>query len=212
LLGTAWAGQAEWLMWDGRVREARAASHRAIQLLQTQEKPTERSLGALRCAVQVWARGIAWGSARSTKASAVVWLRRWLPIAPGTEWDADLCRHLAELAGLADQPEAALAFADRACSVAERLEDPRLLHWNRCVKAEVLLRLGRSQEARALLHPPLPGPPPYGRLLDILRWASVMHGVGDPSAAHWLAEAYALIGETGYRPFLATADALARKL
>jgi len=72
--------------------------------------------------------------------------------------------------------------------------------------------LGRSQEACALLALPSTGSPPYGRLQDILRWAAAMRAVGDPTASHWLSEAYALIEQSGYRPFLTTADALARKL
>ena len=166
----------------------------------------------MRCAVQVWARVIARDSSPGRSAAAVTWLRRWLPLAPGTDWEVDLCRHLAEHAWWAKQPEAAVAFIDHACSQAERLGDQGLFHWSCNGKADLLLRLGQSQEARALLHPPLPGNPPHGRLLDILRWASVTQAVGDPTATHWLAEAYALIEQSGYRPFLATADALAREL
>jgi len=141
----------------------------------------------------------------------VAWLQRWLPLAPGTDWEVDLCRHLAERAWWAGQPEAAVHFADHACSQADRLGDPGLVHWSRNGKADLLLRLGRSQEARALLDPPRHGSPPHGRLLDILRWAAALRAVGDPTAAHWLSEAYALIEQSGYRPFLTTADVLARE-
>ena len=57
----------------------------------------------------------------------------------------------------------------------------------------------------------MPGNPPHGRLLDILQWAAVMRAVGDRTAANWLAEAYALIEQSGYGPFLTTADALAKE-
>ena len=211
-LGVAWAFQAEWLTWDGRMREARSYAHRAIQLLQVQEEPTWWCMGGLRCAVGVWAKVIARDRSPGTSAAAVAWLRRWLPLAPGTEWETDLCRHLAEHAWWAQQPKAAVHFADRSCSLAERLEDQGLFHWTRSGKADLLLRLGWSQEARALLHPPLSGNPPHGRLLDILRWASVLRAVGDPTAAHWLSEAYALIDQSGYAPYRATADALAKEL
>jgi hypothetical protein len=39
----------------------------------------------------------------------------------------------------------------------------------------------------------------------------VLRAVGDPTAADWLAEAYALIEQSGYLPFLSIADALARE-
>jgi transcriptional regulator with XRE-family HTH domain len=212
LLGVVWSGQAEWLRWDGRLLEARSYSRRAIQLLRTLDRPTIACQISLCCAVQVWAGAIARDRSPSTSAAALAWLQRWLPLAPGTKCEVELCRRLAEHAWGAEQPNDAIAFVERACSLAERLGDQHLYKCCQFERAGFLLRLGRSQEACALLARPSTDSPPYGRLQDTLRWASAMHGVGDPSAAHWLAEAYALIEQSGYVPFRATADALSREL
>ena len=166
----------------------------------------------MRCAVQVWARVIAQGGSPDTWTASARWLQRWLPVAPGTDWEVDLCRHLAEHAWWAEQPEAAIGFAERACSLADSLGDEGLFHWCRHGKADLLVRSGRSQEARELLTPPESDGPPHGRLLDTLRWASVLRAMRDPTVSDWLAAAYVLIEQSGYSPFREVADALASEL
>jgi hypothetical protein len=113
--------------------------------------------------------------------------------------------------GWAGEPEAAVGFSDRGCSLADRLGDKWLYHGCCDGKADLLLQSGRSQEARAVLAPLSTDAPPYGRLTDSLRWASVLKAVGDATAADWLVQTYALIEQYGYRPFLVAADALARE-
>jgi transcriptional regulator with XRE-family HTH domain len=213
LLGRAWAYYAEWLTWDGRRHEAGAAAARAIHLLQTLDRRSSGVLYALLCAVNVRGRVIAEGTARNAKAAAVEWLQRWLPGAAGSPWGSFLYHDLAEHAWWAGQPDAAHAFAQRACCLAEGVGDPGPLNYCRFQQGDLLLRSGRPQEAIALISPPEPDHLPYGKLLDILRWAHALRDVGEhATAADWLAQAYALIEQYHYPRFRALADALARGL
>jgi transcriptional regulator with XRE-family HTH domain len=210
LLGRAWSYYAEWLTWGCRMREANSYATRAIDLLQAQGQRTLGFIGGMRCAVQVCARVTAQGKAMDARAAAVDRLGVWLPEALGSEWEADLYRHMAEHAWWAGRPDAAVAFSKRACSLAERLEDTDLVHLTRCGRADVFLRLGQPHEALALLLPPNPNP--YGGILDMLRWVQARQDVGEHSAAaDWLGKAYALIELYDYPQFRAQADALARR-
>jgi transcriptional regulator with XRE-family HTH domain len=211
LLAFAWASYAEWLTWDGRWREAGSAARQAIDLLQLTARPTPAFINGMQCAVQAGARVIAQSTAVNARAAAVERLRVWLPEAAGSHWEADLCRHLAEQVWWVGEPTTALAFADRGCSLAEQLDDEGSFRWCRYVKADLLLRSGRPHEACALAGPPRPADPPYGRILDALRWARALHDVGENRAADWLAEAYALIEQYDYAPLRAAADELSLK-
>jgi hypothetical protein len=46
--------------------------------------------------------------------------------------------------------------------------------------------------------------------MQSLRWARLLRDLGERTATDWLAEAYALIEQSGYDQFRAEADALAR--
>jgi transcriptional regulator with XRE-family HTH domain len=209
-LGGALASYAEWLTWDGRWQEAGTAAERALDLLQTTDRRTRAFIGGMQCTVQVCARVVGQSKALNARIAAVERLRVWLPAAGGGEWHVDLYRHLAPQAWWAGQPEAAAAFGDRSCALAERLGDERLWHWCRLGRVDIYLRSGQTQEALALLSPPNPNAPPYGKINDRLLWARAMHAVGEKTAADWLSEAYALIDEHGYAPLRAEADELSR--
>jgi hypothetical protein len=164
----------------------------------------------MRCAVQLMARVTAQSTARDARVVAVEELRVWLPDASGSDWEADLYKNLAEHAWWAGQPDAAVAFADRACLLAERLGAQDLLGWCLFGRADLYLRSGQPEKAIALLPAPEPAHPPFGRIQRSLKWAQALHAVGDRTAGDWLADARGLIEQYGYAPFQKEADELAR--
>jgi transcriptional regulator with XRE-family HTH domain len=210
-LGKACAFYAEWLSWDGRWREANSAATRAIDLLRTTDPRTPDFIGAMRCAIQVCARATAQSTAVNAQREAVEQLRVWLPDAAGSIWEVDLYRHLAERAWWAGEHDAAVAFADRSCSLVERLEAPGILQvWCPLGRADLYLRSSRPHEALALLQLPEIDLPPHDMIRRRLRWARALHAVGDSKAEDWLTDATALIEQYDYAPFRAEADALRR--
>jgi transcriptional regulator with XRE-family HTH domain len=212
LLALGWASYAAWLTWDDRRQEAGPYAARAIDLVRAEGRKTERSLAILERAVHVCGLVTAHGSARSAWADAVEWLQAWLPHAAGAGWEIALYRDMAENASWAGQPEAANAFADRACRLAEQLEDESAARLCRDVRADLFVRSGQPRKALGLLSPPEAHAVTLQRLLGTLRWVRMMRSLGEPAAAAWLAEAYALIERHGYPQFRGTADELAREL
>jgi hypothetical protein len=165
----------------------------------------------MRCAVQVCARVTARSTAVNAKKTAVDRLRLWLPEAVDTDWEVDLYRHLAERAWWAGERDAAVAFADRSCSLVERLEAPGLLKaWCPLGRADLYMRSGQPQEALALLQLPETDLAPHDMIRRSLRWARALHAVGDRKAEEWLTGATALIEQYDYAPFRAEADELSR--
>jgi hypothetical protein len=211
LLGCAWSYYAEWLTWDGRMREADSYASRAIDLLQMQSKRTPEFIAGMRCAVQVCARVTAQRTTRHANATAMDWLRGWQPYAADSHWEADLNRHLAEHAWWAGQPQAADAFAERARRLAERLGSEVDVRRCNIGRSNLLLRLGQPEEALALLLLQSPDPVPYVRIQVLLQEAHARQVVGDPTAADCLTEAFRLIEQHRYPQFQALADNVARQ-
>jgi hypothetical protein len=211
LLTLGWASYAEWITWDGRLREAGSYAKRAIELGRAERRRTGVQPRGMEIATHVL--GVVLGRGRTGDAgtAAVEWLRAWLPEAAGSRFEVELHCDIASYVLRAGQSDAADACAQQAACLAERLGDENLIRVSRHRRADVSLESGQPQKALALLCPL--DPYPFGRLMETLRWVRVLSELGERStAADRLAEAYALIEQYGYSEYRASADALAREL
>jgi transcriptional regulator with XRE-family HTH domain len=212
LLASGWAFYSEWLTWDCRMREAARYAYRGLDLLQAEHRRSgQLPSGAAACAVHVCGLVAAQGGSSEAHVRAVEWLRLWLSATTDSWWEGILYRDMAEFAWWAGQPGAAHAFSQRACDLAEQVGDEAVLTYTRGNRADLLLRAGQPHEASAFIEAPLPHDRPYGRIVETLRWARLLRDLRDSTATHWLAEAYALIEQSGFHQFRAEADALARE-
>jgi transcriptional regulator with XRE-family HTH domain len=211
LLIKAWARYASWLTWGGRPAEADVFARRALTLLAAEGGVRTGLLETWELAVHTRALFIAHGTARNARVAAMSWLQQWLPAVAGTRCESPLYRFLADEAWWAGQPEAALAFSERAYMLARPLDDESVEYLSRRVWADMLLRSGQPERAAAVLSPPKPDLLPFERILAVLQWVALRYTLGDPEAGDWLAEGYALIERYEYPEFRVTADALARR-
>ena len=211
LLASGWTNYAEWLTWDGRVREANVYANRVLDLVRTKPQRTGRLISQLECALLVSGRVLAQGTGRDAKANAVKQLQMWLPGAGGTHLEVMLYNDMAEHAWWAGETDAAVAFSQRSYRLAERSGNAAWIAACGDGRADLFLRLGQPEKARDFVFPPAPEEFHYLRIGRILRWVRLGLALNDPTAADWLAEAYALIEKHGYHRYRPSAEALTRE-
>ncbi len=211
LLTRVLAHYAEWLSWGNRRREAFRAADRAVEILQEDGGPLHTTR-ALPLAVHVLAAVTRQKDAPVSAAQAVELLQRWLSLGPDPGWENFLYRELADHAVDAGAIDSALSFSSRAQSAAEQMGEERAIRTSRKVRVRVLTRLGRYQEALALL-PAEENPVPVSGCFEALDRADVLLGLEERDEAQWwVARAYELTSAYGCYHLRPRVDELARQL
>jgi hypothetical protein len=139
-------------------------------------------------------------------------LRSWLSLSPDPCWENFLYRELADHAVDAGAFEVALNFSRQAQSAAERTEEARAIRTAQKVRVRVLTRLGRYQEALALL-PAEEDPVPIAGFFEAVERANILLGLAERNeAGRWVSRADELTAAYGYIHLRPRVDELARQL
>jgi transcriptional regulator with XRE-family HTH domain len=173
---------AQWLLWNERRPEAGQTARRALDIVETSERPEPFWFRA----VSVYAAYLASSMKRAALVRGAEFVQDWLPAARRPEPEAWMRHTIASYAVRAGATEYALEMVSRASDAiarSERATAVRIASWD---SAAILVRVGRYDEACALLAPDDPRDVNvYHRAYHAIIWTEALLELGDRAGADW---------------------------